>query len=220
MRCRSATFALVTAFGWIAVAGAVEADRSLEALVDRIQGSYDRLDSLQADFVQVLDSVALGQPQRERGKLYLQRPARMRWEYQAPEEKLAVVDGKQTWLYVPAENQVIVGTLEEVRRSGAAGLLLAGRVRLRRDFRVETAGEDAEPGTATLRLTPVEANEEFAELELTVSLGDLLPVRIVVHGHLGDVMTYHLSHVRAGVALDPSLFRFEPPEGVEVVLAE
>ena len=52
------------------------------------------------------------------------------------------------------------------------------------------------------------------------ALADLLPLRIVVRGHLGDVMAYRLSNVETGVVLDPSLFRFEPPDGVDIVLAE
>jgi outer membrane lipoprotein carrier protein len=195
-------------------------DRALEALVDRLQQSYDRLDGLEADFVQVLRSVALGEPQEERGHLYLSRPARMRWEYRSPEEKLAIVDGERTYLYVPAENQVIVGTLDEVRRSGAAGLLLAGRVHLRRDFRIESGGASPDPDVALLTLIPASPEEDFSRIDLAVSADDLLPVRIVVHGQVGEVMEYRLSNVRAGVSPDPSLFRFEPPEGVEIVLAD
>ena len=195
---------------------------ALQRLIDQVQSSYDRLDSLQAEFTQILHSPALGRPQEEHGLLTLQRPARMRWEYREPEEKLAVVDGERTWLYVPAENQVIVGTLAEVNRSGAAGLLLAGRVDLRGDFSIEEAVPPAgsPPGAATLVLTPLVPGEEFARLDLTVAGDPPLPVRIVVHGQLGDRMEYVLRHLRVNVQPDPALFRFQPPPGVDVVLAE
>ena len=191
-------------------------------LVARLQASYDRLDTLRADFVQTLSSVALGEPQEERGVLYLRRPALMRWEYRRPEFKLAVVDGTRTWLYIPAENQVIVGTLEEVQRSGVAGLLLAGRVDLQSDFEVRpNAAEEAPPsGTAALTLIPRGPAKEFTRIDVTFSLETDLPIRIAVHGSLGEVMEYRFSHVRTGMPLDRSLFLFEPPEGVEVVLAE
>jgi len=45
-------------------------------------------------------------------------------------------------------------------------------------------------------------------------------VRIRVHAPLGDVMEYRLAGVRTGMPLEPSLFQFQPPEGVEVVLAD
>ena len=51
----------------------------------------------------------------------------MRWEYRVPEEKLAIVDGERSWLYIPSEGQVLVGDLGEARR-GVARLLLAGLV--------------------------------------------------------------------------------------------
>jgi len=89
----------------------VEPTPATQALVDRLQSAYDRLETLRAEFVQTLHTVALAEPQEERGILYLRRPSLMRWEYQMPETKLAVVDGARTWLYIPAENQVIVGDL-------------------------------------------------------------------------------------------------------------
>jgi outer membrane lipoprotein carrier protein len=146
----------------------------------------------------------------------------MRWEYRSPETKLAVVDGARTWLYIPAENQVIVGDLDEVHRSGAAGLLLAGTVNLTRDFEIRPGPEedDPGPGTAVLTLTPRRPSGEFDRIDVTVSLETDLPVRIRVHAPLGDVMEYRLAGVRTGMPLDPSLFQFTPPEGVEVVLAE
>lgn len=204
----------------VAAAPATARKPRLDELVDRVQTAYDGLDSLEADFVQRLESVALGAPQEESGRLFLQRPGRMRWEYVEPEEKLAVVDGERSWLYIPAENQAILGTMAEVTDSGAAGLLLAGRVDLRRDFRIERLDGPEAAGQAGLRLVPREPTEEFASIDLTVGLDDLLPVRIVVRGQLGDVMEYRLRNVRTGVPLDPDLFRFEPPPGVDLVLAE
>ena len=82
-----------------------------DELVQRLQSAYRRLETLQAEFTQSLHSLALATPQRESGTLYVHRPSRMRWEYRKPEHKLAVVDGEHTWLYIPAEGQVFVGSL-------------------------------------------------------------------------------------------------------------
>lgn len=40
----------------------------------------------------------------ESGSVYFSKPNRMRWEYESPEKKLFLVDGKNAWLYVPADH--------------------------------------------------------------------------------------------------------------------
>lgn len=201
------------------IAGAQPA-ADLDPIVNRLQAAYERLETLEAKFVQTLHSVSLGRAQEESGVVYLQRPARMRWEYRAPEKKLAVVDGERSWLYIPAENQVLVGSLAEIRR-GAVGLFLEGNVDLRRDF-VVTAGPADLGGKRTdaITLTPRTTGEEFTRIDVAVSRDHGLPVRIVVYGVLGDRMDYQFSALRTGRKLRSSLFEFEPPDGVEVVLSE
>jgi outer membrane lipoprotein carrier protein len=39
----------------------------------------------------------------EAGTAFFRRPGKMRWEYEAPEKDLFLVDGKTAWFYVPAD---------------------------------------------------------------------------------------------------------------------
>jgi outer membrane lipoprotein carrier protein len=186
----------------------------------RLQAGCQRIDTLDAEFTQVLRSLSFGEPQEEHGRLRLLRPARMRWDYTSPERKLAIVDGERSWLYVPEENQVIVGNLEEVRRGGAAGLLLTGEIDLTRDFRIEAGAGTPQAGQGAIALIPRVAGEEFSRLEILVDMKTGLPVRIEVHTALGEVMEYRFSRVRTGMPLAAGLFHFEPPPGVEILHAE
>ncbi len=218
--CRTLAVLLFLLAGVRAHTQGVTAAPDVDELVQRLQSAYRRLETLQAEFTQSLHSLALAAPQRESGMLYLHRPSRMRWEYRKPEHKLAVVDGEHTWLYIPAEGQVFVGSLAALGSGGALGLLLGDGMDLRRDFVVEVAvDEDGKPLADTLSLVPREPSEEFERIELTLANNDL-PQRIVVHGAAGDVMEYRLRRVRTGMALQDALFEFQPPEGVEVVPVE
>src|SRR5260370_16937344 len=40
----------------------------------------------------------------ESGNVYFRRPGKMRWDYQAPEQNVFLVDGKTAWFYVPADH--------------------------------------------------------------------------------------------------------------------
>jgi outer membrane lipoprotein carrier protein len=181
----------------------------------RLQAGCRRIETLDAEFTQVLRSLSFGDPQEERGRLRLLRPARMRWDYTSPERKLAIVDGERSWLYVPDENQVIVGDLDEVKRGGAAGLLLTGEIDLARDFRIEAGAGAPSAGQGSIALIPRVPGEEFSRLEILVDLGTGLPARIEVHTAVGEVMEYRFSRVRTGMPLAAGLFHFEPPAGVE-----
>lgn len=218
-RCASPALLLLAA-GTLSHAETATTVPDVDAAVGRLQSAYQRLETLQAEFTQSLHSLALAAPQRESGTLYVRRPSRMRWEYEEPEHKLAVVDGERTWLYIPAEGQVFVGSLGELQRGGALGLFLGDGMDLRRDFLVEAALDgDGKPLADALSLIPRQPSEEFESIELTLARSGL-PQRILVHGATGEVMEYRLRRVRTGLALEDALFEFQPPEGVEVVPVE
>src|SRR5260370_10822249 len=40
----------------------------------------------------------------ESGNVYFRRPGKMRWDYQAPEQNVFLVDGKTAWFYLPADH--------------------------------------------------------------------------------------------------------------------
>jgi len=191
-----------------------------EEVAARLQTACRKLTTLDAEFVQVLHSLSFGTPQEERGRLRILRPGRMRWDYRSPETKLAVVDGARSWLYIPDENQVFLGDLDEVSRGGAAGLLLSADIDLGRSFRIEPGAGVPEAGNGAIALIPRVPDAEFSRLEVQVDLRSGLPVRIEVHTALGEVMEYRFSQVRTGIPMAESLFHFEPPPGVEILHAE
>ena len=81
---------------------------TVQEVVSAVEGVYGQAESLRADFVQVTRSVALGEEQRQRGKVVMMRPRMMRWDFTAPDTKLFVTDGKTMWVWSPDDNQVII----------------------------------------------------------------------------------------------------------------
>lgn len=49
----------------------------------------------------------------ESGTVYFKRPGMMRWEYDAPEKKLFIVDGKTAWFYVPYDRTVTKAPMKQ-----------------------------------------------------------------------------------------------------------
>ena len=61
-----------------------------------LDGTHD----LQGEFEQILRSGALGAGIRESGRLWVERPGKMRWDYLDPENKIAILDGSRTLLWI------------------------------------------------------------------------------------------------------------------------
>src|SRR5690348_16984759 len=68
----------------------------------------------------------------ESGKVYFEQPGRMRWDYDSPEAKMFLVDGKNVWYYVPADHTASRTSVKESDDWRTPLALLAGKVKLER----------------------------------------------------------------------------------------
>ena len=81
-----------------------------EEVADKVQATYKGFSDLQAEFVQRATNRLSGMSQEASGRLFLKWPGKMRWEYDSPEPRLFLVDGKTLWSHSPLERQA--GTRE------------------------------------------------------------------------------------------------------------
>ncbi len=182
--------------------------RMVEARLNEVQG-------LVAHFTQTLESPALPQPQVESGTVYFLRPGRMRWEYSEPEGKLAIADGERTHLYLPQDRQVISAPMPGDGGGSGLAFMLRPRIDLLREFEVSLGAPLVENGPRPLILTPRGVPGEYDFLILEIG-DDHLIESLVVVDPLGGRVTYRFDQLRLVATLEASLFRFEPPPGVEV----
>jgi hypothetical protein len=68
----------------------------------------------------------------ESGTVFFRRPGQMRWEYDSPEQKLFIVDGKTVWFYVPYDHTVTKAPVKESSDWRTPLALLTGKVQLSR----------------------------------------------------------------------------------------
>jgi outer membrane lipoprotein carrier protein len=176
----------------------------------------------------------------ESGTVYFQRPGRMRWEYESPEQKLFLADGKTVWFYVPADRTVTRGPVKESADWRTPLALLTGQANLMKlCSKIELADHapGLPPSHAVLRCLPkVEPRShgsagkfgpedstelpgagEFTEvlIELDSSSGELARVTIRQPG--GIELGYQFGDWRENLPLPEDLFRFQPPAGVAIV---
>jgi outer membrane lipoprotein carrier protein len=188
--------------------GALDAQRIAAAVESR----HQRVNDLQARFVQAYRSAAFGQELVESGTLRFKRPGRMRWEYRKPERKLFICDGTDFYFYVPADRQVIVRRRE--RGQGLAYRLLFGEVAMDREFRASI--ESATASATRIKLTPRRPDAEVASVVLDVDSG--LHLRgIEIRDLQGNLSGFRFEDVRENRGVADRDFHFEIPAGVEVL---
>jgi outer membrane lipoprotein carrier protein len=193
-------------------------EKPVERLVKSLEARYRSAESFRAVFLE-RRSEGKSSIQVESGTLFIRRPGLMRWQYESPEEKLFLVDGKNAWFYVPADRTVTKAAVRESDDARIPLLLLTGKTSLSRVCRrIELADVHVESaGNVALRCIPARGGEEeYREAVFEVDEQSRL-VRLLVR-EAGEVETeFHFGRWEENVALDPGLFRFSPPVGTTIV---
>jgi outer membrane lipoprotein carrier protein len=222
-RCVAAAASMACAFlgiGWSAGLLDAVAAPSLGEVVDKVQETCARAQDLSARFEQIITIRSINQDQRASGILLLKRPRKMRWEYQKPEPRLFVTDGKTLWAYSPADKQVVVQDVDEAFASRLPISILAGDCQLRRDFEIAEVGNAATRGSAgsrVLDLKPKRPEAGIARMLLEVTLQTYTIGRITVFDLSGNTTVYALTDLKLNPGLSDQQFTFAPPAGVTVV---
>lgn len=196
--------------------GARDDDRAASELVRQIEARYGRMRGLAAEFEQKYSAPGTRE-RRERGRLVLQRPRRMRWEYDPKPGKLFIVNGRDVWLYIPADREATHADLNNVSDARFPFLFLLGQTNLRREFRSITFAEQsgAQSETRILRLVPRGASAGLREIFLEVYAdGRIMRVTLVETSGASSEVT--LGNVRENFIAPPDAFEFRPPPGVTV----
>jgi outer membrane lipoprotein carrier protein len=180
-----------------------------------VEAALNSLTGLVASFTQTVESPGLPSPQVEKGTLYLLPPGRMRWEYSEPPGKLAIADGRRSYLYLPEERQVLVAPLDAPGAESGVALLLGDPVSLVEAFEIGWSPEPADGGSRRLKLTPRAPRAQYQSLVLEPDEDHLIRALVVVDA-LGGTVTYRFSRQRRVDSLPESLFRFTPPRGAQV----
>lgn len=210
---------------------------SLAAIQRRFEEKYRSATRLEVTFLErYSESGRL--VRTEAGKAYFERPGKMRWEYEAPEKNVFLVDGKTAWFYVPEDHTVTRVPAKKSTDWRTPLALLAGEVKLSRICnKIGYAAQQAPENSADVVLycglrgasksegakeagsqpTRVEV-QDVAYLEVVESSGEL--ERVLVNDSGGVGIEFRFASWQFNPKVDDSLFRFQVPRGVAIVNGE
>jgi len=209
-----------------------------KASVARLEARYRTSKTLQASFLERYTEN--GRLVRvEAGTVYFKRPGKMRWDYQAPERNLFLVDGKTAWFYVPADHTATRVPAKESADWRTPLALLVGDMKISRVCEHVLPAIDETPenpehamlycalrGAASkspngaLGESPSQKplNSQSVFFEIDTNSGDL--VRVLVRDPGGVGIEFSFTNWRMDPQVPDSLFRFDVPKGVAIVNGE
>ena len=190
---------------------------NVHAVAQSVDEHYNQLRSLQADFTQIYQGS--GTNRTESGTLWLKKPGKMRWEYRSPEEKLFLSDGKDAWLYLPAEKQVRKSSLRKLDDLRSPLAFLLGKTKLEKELQDLSFAPEVNPwkaGDSILRGTPRGLEDRVKQILLEVTPENRI-ARILIEGADDSITEYRFSGQQENVVVPESKFRFSAPPGSDVV---
>jgi outer membrane lipoprotein carrier protein len=203
----------------IAVAAtAASAAVTPQEAVARLERTLAALTSFQADFEQTSHLASMSRPLREKGRLSVQKPDMMRWEYEGQEPKTYVYRQGLFLTYIPEDKQLIRQRLPEDPSTVDMRGLLTGKARLTEGFAVEDSPfPGGAPGAVQIKLTPKDQDAEANYLLLEIDAKDWMVRRVVRFDWAGNKTEYVFSRFKANPKLDKDAFEIKVPADCEII---
>ena len=198
-----------------AEANRISQAQNTNAIVEGVQGFYDRVENFHADFTQRYQNIALGDEQISRGHVFFRKPGRMRWDYAEPSEKYLISNGEILWMFEPEFNQVARLDLSESELPTAIRFLM-GEGDLRTDFEITQLDCD-EPNAYCLHLIPRVSEGQYQSLDFVVDANDFHVRRTVVIDPIGNRNQFDFSNPSTSDELPDAGFEFEPTAEMRLI---
>lgn len=177
----------------------------------RLTRLIESMTTFRATFEQVVSGPRRLTGETLTGSVLIETPGKLRWEVFEPYPQLLVADGERLWVFDPDLEQVSVQPLSEVT-DGSLPFLIRGMDDIR-DLTERYVVR--EPRPMIFRLSPKGDATMFRELTMQFDDGRL--TRIQIDDHLDAVTSIRFDEVVVGEAIDPAQFRFDVPEGVDLI---
>jgi len=207
---------------WLLLLGSLVGNSFADTVHDiahRVDARYNHLTTMKAHFDESYNGAGI--TRNESGELWLQKPGKMRWQYEQPTPKLFIVDGKNAYFYVPSERQARKMPAKKLDDFRSPIRYLLGKTKLESEF--NNLAISTEPpkqaGDVVLQGVPKGMEDRVQRVLLEITPANQI-ARIRIEEVDGSVTEFSFHDIQENVAVKADLFRFSPPPGVEVIEAE
>ncbi len=212
-----------------AYAGEAEGNGVVKRLIALVDVRYKGLKAFEATFLQRTVQPG-GSVVEARGRVYLQPPSKMRWEYASPERQFIITSGDEIYVYEPDEAQVMVMGKGGFLSKAISQAFFWGKHGLEGSFEVRAVchgrGEEcaassfaaaSDPERSLLLIPRKELRGQGVEaIVAEIDTGTGAIARMWLKNEMGAVTYLEFSGIKWNRPHDDEFFRFHVPEGVTV----
>ncbi|MFY9227084.1 MAG: outer membrane lipoprotein carrier protein LolA [Blastocatellia bacterium] len=198
----------------------VEAKEDPAAVAAKIQSAYDKINDLQADFVQSVRFEDFDTPYLSKGKFFLKK-GKMRWDYHEPSRQQIVVEGERLLFYIPEHKQLVKSRVGGESDSHLPLQLLSGTSRLDQDFQISIEEEPRSDQSLSLRLIPKNKQTPLTKVVASVApspqVEGLIIQKVILFETNGNVSTFSFEGMQINKGFSEEIFSLKYPKGTEVI---
>ncbi len=180
--------------------------------LDSLRFFLQQVQTFEASFGQEVLDEELQSLDHGRGKVWLKRPGRFRWNYDPPDAQQIIGDGEQVWVYDIDLEQVTVRNQRQALGATPA-LLLAGGEALEKNYRIIDIGTQGRYDW--VNLIPLDEDSSFTEVRIGFEDNRLRLMELI--DTLGQHTRMSFVDLKENEAIDDRLFEFLPPLGVDII---
>jgi len=201
--------------------GEAEETLALDDVIGRLQENYKKINTYQAEFEQEIYSMTQGRVMtRGKGTAFYKKPGKMVWRYQEPEEHLYLTSGNTIWDYSPVDKEAYVLPIKDALYKS----FILGLGEIKKDFEVSfhAGRRKSKDGLYQLDLVPGNRAEREAIGTITIYVDPkyFMVRKTEMVDALGNRNRIRFFDIKVNPDLSDTLFKFEPPPGVEVIHAQ
>lgn len=167
--------------------------------------------TFQAQFTQTTTDLNQQVMQQSSGTMMIMRPGHFRWETKIPTHQIVITNGKILWVYDVDLKQA---TKQSIQNSpiNPAKLLSGDVATLMKQFSVHLIPHK---NSIVFQLIPKKPMREFRSVAIAFQHHELHSMQI--QNALEQTNAFVFTHVVINKPLSPDLFKFIPPQGVDVM---
>jgi outer membrane lipoprotein carrier protein len=177
-----------------------------------LQARYDELSGLRAAFTQVTASEFAGDSSQIDGRVLL---SGNKYRVETPSQTV-VTNGKTTWIYSPADSQVVVNDADADASTITPQTFLTASAEKYDVTATRTMQRNGAPHDV-LSLSATTESARFSEATLWVRRADRIVTRLRATDRNGSTLDLRLYEIDLGPDFADTPFTFSPPDGVEIV---
>ena len=187
----------------------------VKALVDRMQGFYEKTQDFTADFRQEYVYKTFNRTVVSTGTVAFQKPAKMRWEYLTPSKRSFVLSGDRIYALDP-DAQTLTKAALPTSQLSASVTFLWGKGKLSDEFDISRT-ECKECLGTLLTLVPKKPDARFREVQLEIDPKTAQVRRSIVIDPDGSRNTITFSNLKTNVSVPKETFQLTPPPGTQII---